>query len=291
MAEHDRQRQVQLAAIYTSVLIATVVLLVFGQLLAALLVVIVGALVLEIERRNRRARALAQQLVAGQALEKLEVPTGAWGELCRAINTVVQERRVQEHSRTTFRLASDRTGQVANDQRTVAVLLVSCVPNHTRTADPESSVMIWRALASATERLAQAHGALLQPCGDAIMLVFGAHGDRPIEDSLLAAEVAAESLSKTWRIKQRGPLAMSMSSGIGVVASLPGLGCCVLGAPVEQAVQIERLALASPYYRLLCDESAYYALRHHGTTTWRPTEFRIRSGDGRAQVVYGSSVA
>ncbi len=176
----------------------------------------------------------------------------------------------------------------AGKQRMVAILLVSCVGQQPSRRGQHVSVSTWQALANATQSLARQHSALLQPCGDAIMLAFGAFTERPIELSLLAAVSAAEGLRTNWQSVGTAPLAISVTSGSATVTTLPGLGYCVLGAPIEQAIQIERLALTSPYYRLLCDEGAYYALRQHGSSSWRPTEFRIQSVEGRPQVVYGA---
>ncbi|MBC8163763.1 MAG: hypothetical protein H7Z42_21355, partial [Roseiflexaceae bacterium] len=230
------------------------------------------------------------RLAAGQTLEKLEVLQGGWGDLCRAINGLVQEQREQERLRIApTGLAADAQPG-AGTQRTVAILLIGCAsisPGYGQTRRP--SILAWQALANATRQIAQHHGALLQPCGDAIMLVFGTRGERPVDDSLLAAVAAAERLRSAWqRADNSGALAFSITSGSVTVTTLPGLGCCVLGTPVEQALHIERLALASPFYHTLCDEAAYYALRRQQLQHWQPTEFRIQSPEGRPQVVYGA---
>lgn len=298
MADRLRQRQLRWI-IALSVTLTALGLMAFGQALASLLAVIVGALLLELEQRNQRARLLAQQLVAGQTLEKLEVPQGAWGELCRAINALVQEQRMQDRLRAASPASLPADGIRAmiegglpggGTQRIVAILLIGGAATGLSQAgrDRRPSVQAWQALANASQAIAQRHGALLQPCGDAIMLVFGAFSEQPVDSSLLAAVAAAEGLRMAWRGQATTPLAFSVTSGSVTVTTLPGLGCCVLGSAVEQALQIERLALASPFYRMLCDEAAYYALRRHASQTWRPTEFRIQSSAGRPQIVYGA---
>ena len=294
-AEWLRQRYGRFIAISLSMLAASTLLVALNQVLAALLVVVVGALVLEIEQRNARARALAERLVTGRVQEKVEVPRGAWGELCRAINTMVQEQRTQDRLRVATphtpaddgeRTLIDCSVAGIDAQRTVAILLVSCMGNPSHATRHRPSISTWQALAHAAQSTARQHGALLQPCGDAIMLVFGAFTERPLPESLLAALGSGDALRAAWHHTGTA-LAMSVTTGNVTVTTLSGLGCCVIGAPIEHAIQIERLAIASPYYRLLCDETAYYAIRHHYDSPFQPTEFRIQTDHGRPQIVYG----
>jgi hypothetical protein len=70
------------------------------------------------------------------------------------------------------------------------------------------------------------------------------------------------------------------------VATLPGLGYSVLGAPVEESVQLQQLARQAGHYGLVCAEGVYYALRNGGGTSWRPTDLRIPVRNRPAQVVY-----
>lgn len=86
--------------------------------------------------------------------------------------------------------------------------------------------------------MTQGCGALLQPCGDAVMLVFGAFDDRTSSEALREALGAAEQLQRAWQATfvGAGPLALALASGYALAAALPGLGFCVVGAPVEQAV-------------------------------------------------------
>ena len=295
-AEWLRQRHGRFLGISLSMLAASTLLIALNQVLAALLVVVVGALVLELEQRNARARALAERLATRQALEKFEVPRGAWGELCRAINTIVQEQRTHDrlHAATPHTLADDSVRALIDGssagmgtQRTVAILLVSCMGSPSQAMrQTRPSVSTWQALAHAAQSTAREQGALLQPCGDAIMLVFGAFAERPLPESLLAALGSGDTLRTAWQ-HTGATLAMSVTTGNVMVTNLPGLGCCVIGAPIEHAIQIERLAVASPFYRLLCDETAYYAIRHHYDSPLHPTEFRIQTDSGRPQIVYG----
>lgn len=288
-----RRRESRWVLVCVSGIAAAALFAAIGQPIAAALVVIVGVLLLDIEQRNARVRHLAQHLVLGHPLEKLEVPRGAWGELCRAINTMVQEQRLQEKLRASGAASLPEAGVRAlfdgslpggGSQRTAAVLMVSCLGPTVRRSPLHPPISAWQALADSAQATAQQYGALLQPCGDAIMLVFGAFTDLTPEVSLLAAVSAADSLRASWR---GSPLALSITSGVVAITSLPGLGYCAIGDPVEQAVQIERIALSSSSYGMLCDMSAYYALRRHAQHPWQPTEFRIQSRDGHPQIVYG----
>ena len=137
---------------------------------------------------------------------------------------------------------------------------------------------------------AQRHGALLHPCGDAIMLAFGAFEEQSSGETLRTALAAAESLQRSWRdgaIKAGGPLILSLASGRALAMALPGLGYCVLGAPVEQAVQLQHLARHARRLGLVCSEGVYYALRHANGAGWQPTELRIPLVGRPPQVVYG----
>ena len=118
-------------------------------------------------------------------------------------------------------------------------------------------------LALTAQQAAQQHGRLLQPCGDAVMLVFGAFEDRPAGESLRDALAAAAQLQADWRTinEASGALALALASGHALAAALPGLGFCVVGAPVEQAVGLQQLAARSRRSGLLCSEESYHALR------------------------------
>src|SRR5919204_267558 len=78
-----------------------------------------------------------------------------------------------------------------------------------------AALVAWQALAHAAQEEAQRHGALFQPCGDAVMLAFGAFEEQPAGESLRAALAVAESLQRGWRdggINAGGPLVLSLAS-------------------------------------------------------------------------------
>src|SRR5262249_1456691 len=128
------------------------------------------------------------------------------------------------------------------------------------------------------------------PCGDAIMLAFGAFAEQSPGETLRAALAAAEALQRSWRdgaIKAGGPLILSLASGHALAIVLPGLGYCVVGGPVEQAGQLQHLARHARRQGLVCSEGVYYVLRHANGAGWQPTELRIPLADRPPQVVYG----
>ena len=299
LIEAARARPSRFIVGVTAVALATGALLLIGQPVAALLVPLIVGLLVELRWRDRRALALAQRLSRDQTPEKIEVLPGAWGELARAVNGVQQQRRLEQRLQVAAPaplpddavqaiLDGEQPGQT--DPRVVTVLLVSCGDAHRAAPRHRKGLLdAWQALARAAQEQARVHGALLQPCGDALLLAFGAFTERPADASAQAALQTAESLRQTWERRQQlgAPLALSMASGTALVAMLPGLGYCVLGAPVDQVLTLGRLALGTPAFRLLCDESAYFALRRNAPQGWSLTSLRLSSETGKPQPVYG----
>ena len=296
------QRQRLRSASFIAALVVIAILLFWlGQTVGAALLPLIGLLFAAIERRERWARLLAQSIATGRLAAKLEVQHGGWGELHRAVNGLLQERRVQQRLCPALptplppRAVQALLGGnlvLSDKPRMAAVLLASHGGRSLTREDRGRKAMLvaWQALARAAQDEAERHGALLQPCGDAIMLSFGAFEERPAGESLRAALAVAESLQRNWRaggVNAGGPLVLSLASGHALTVTLPGLGYCVLGAPVEQAVQLQHLARQARHYGLVCSEGAYYALRHSSGAGWQPTEIRIPAPNRPPQVVYG----
>jgi class 3 adenylate cyclase len=241
---------------------------------------------------------LARHIVGGRLDEKIEVRTGAWGDLSRAVNGLMQGQRVQERLRAALPapLPAEAVqallgGQLstAGESRMAAVLLVSCASYPAHERDQHAILITGRVLAQEMYDLAQHHSALLQPCGGAILLAFGAFADQPIGESLRAALAAAEALQHRWRDSDAcaiAPLVLSLSIGYTLAVVLPGLGYCVLGAPVEEAVQLQQLAHQMGQHGLISGERVYYARRQADGAGWQPTDLRIPEPNRMAQVVY-----
>jgi class 3 adenylate cyclase len=267
-----------------------------GQPVGAVLLPALGVLIVALFRRDRRARTLARRIADGRLDEKVEVRPGAWGDLDRAVNGLLQGQRLQKRLRAILptplpenAVQSLLNGRLpaAGEPRMVAVLLASCALPRSGEREQQSSLDAWSTLAQTSQELAERHNALLQPCGDAVMLVFGAFEEQIVGESLRAALSAGEALRHEMRVAGVGPsLVISLAIGAALATPLPGLGFCVLGAPVGEAKQIQQLALQSRHGGVLCGEGVYHALRQSPSPIWRPTELRLVSAHRGPQTVY-----
>jgi class 3 adenylate cyclase len=270
-----------------------------GQLAAVALLGLIMLLVRAIERRDQRAQALARLIADDQQSEKIEVPHGAWGNLTRAVNGLLQERRVAERLRQALPaplpLAAVHSllgGELltGGQSRSVAVLLVSAPARAPAWEHGvrRGGLLAWQALAQAAQEAAQHYGALLQPCGDAVMLVFGAFEEQPAHAALRDALEAAALLQRGWLAYSEtgAPLSLALASGYALAVALPGLGFCVVGAPVEQAVSLQQLAVHARRFGLMCSEEAYQSLRREHGSAWHPTDLRVSIANRPPQVVY-----
>ena len=283
------------ALLGAALLVAAGLLLWLGQVAGAALLPLIGLLLLTLSRRDQRARVIARRIADGQLDQKLEVRHGAWGELDRAVNGLLQEQRIEHRLRAAqpaplpeVAVRALLGGELPSEgeQRLVAVLVASCAaraPLHHERGQ-RAALRAWQALARAAHDLARRYGALLQPCGDAVMLVFGAFAEQSVGESLRAAQAAAEELRGDWR--GGGQLALSLAIGSSLAAALPGLGFCVVGAPIGEAIELQQVARASRHYGLVCAESVYQALRQAPGAVWQPTELRLPAQHHVSQVVY-----
>jgi class 3 adenylate cyclase len=292
------QHRIRFAALIILFLIAGIVFILIGQFAAVALLLPIALLLLALDRRDRRAQALAARIVDDRQLDKLEVPHGPWGDLARAVNGLLQERRVEQRLRSALPsplpleavqslLGGDL--EAGGQSRPVAVLLVGAPVRAPAWEHGlrRGSLAAWQALALVAQQAAQQHGALLQPCGDAVMLVFGAFEDRPARESLRQALAAASLLQRSWRDNaETGALALALATGHALAAALPGMGFCVVGAPVEQAVGLQQLAARARRSGLLCSEEAYHAFRRDDSAAWQPTDLRVSVANRPPQVVY-----
>jgi class 3 adenylate cyclase len=289
---------IRFAALIIVFMIAGILLILAGQFVALALLPLIALLLLAVDRRDRRALALAVRIADDRQVDKLEVPHGSWGDLARAVNGLLQERRVEQRLRAALpsplpleAVQSLLSGDLAagGQSRAVAVLLVGAPVRAPAWEHGvrRSGLVAWQALALIAQQAAQQHGALLQPCGDAVMLVFGAFEDRPARESLRHALAAAALLQRTWHDSdETGALALALSTGHALAAALPGMGFCVVGAPVEQAVGLQQLAARARRSGLLCSEEAYHAFRRDDGAAWQPTDLRVSVANRPPQIVY-----
>ncbi len=296
--EAARQKQRVLILIAIVVASISMALFVVNQSIAALLVPLVVALAVEVVWRDARARVLAQQIVAGQPSEKLEVPHGAWGELSRAINGMVQQRRLQQRLQLAapaglpdVAVQAILSGELygAHEPRVVSVLLLSAGKQRAEDCAQRSAVQAWQKLAATAHEHAQQHGALLQPYGDALLLVFGAFSDQGADVTARAALSVGAALQCAWHAYTMGreaPLTFSIATGSAWVMMLPKLGCSVIGTPVQQASRMLQLSHEAHYDGPLCNEEVYYALRSRSRANWQPTPLRLHGQNRSPQPVY-----
>ncbi len=218
---------------------------------------------------------------------KLEVADGAWGELCHALNRLLQQRRSEQQLRHLLpslpaagaaRLAELRPPPEGLPCE-VVVLVVAHPGAH---GDP---VALMRDAAYTALHQAQLHDALLARWGEGVVLIFGALGQQGGAGALRGAYQAARAINAAWAAglpAQRPRLTLAGGQGLAVI--LPGLGLTVLGPPVEQAIALQRLGLGAP---LVCNEDAYLGLRRlgmippHATPPAGPHAARLPAADGR----------
>src|SRR6266545_5460720 len=127
-------RHIRSAAFVTVLVAAAVLFLWAGQFAAVALLPLIVLLIHALDRRDRRAQDLAHRIGDDRQLDKVEVPHGAWGNLARAVNGLLQERRVAQRMREALpaplpleAVQSLLGGDLATsgESRPVAVLLVS----------------------------------------------------------------------------------------------------------------------------------------------------------------------
>lgn len=239
--------------------------LISPPLTVALLLAALGLLLGERAERERAMRRLAAALAKDGIEAKIEVAGGAWGELCHAINRLLQQRRGEQQLR---RLLAEPPAPLAARLAAmalppeglaceVAVLALGPLPGHGDQAEQ------LREAALAAARQAELHGALVSRAGDRLLLIFGGLGEAHPESALRAAQRAAYALHDGWAGRpERLRPALSLAGGAARGLLLPGLGYCVVGPPVDQALAL--LDAGRPA-ALICSESAYMSLRRIGS--------------------------
>ena len=105
------QQHFRFAALIISLTIVGSLLFLWGQLAGLALLPLIGLLLLAVDRRDRRARDLAARIADDRQIDKVEVPHGAWGDLARAVNGLLQERRVEQRLRAARNALHDVFGQ------------------------------------------------------------------------------------------------------------------------------------------------------------------------------------
>jgi hypothetical protein len=215
--------------------------------------------------RERDMRRMAAALADDDIEAKLEVAEGAWGELCHAINRLLQQRRSEQQlHRLIADLPAPLAARLANLTLPpdglaceVVVLGLGSLPG---AGDPVEQL---REASRAAAQQAGLHGALTIRAGNRLLLVFGGLGEARPEAALRAAQRAAFGLRDAWAARpERLRPTLSLASGSARGVALPGLGYCVIGPPIDQALAL--LDAGRPA-ALICSERAYMSLRRIGS--------------------------
>lgn len=275
---------------------ACVILLVFvPEFVVPLILVALLLLLWERVRMSYAMYDLAARIVTNRYNSKIEVQDGAWGALCHAVNRLLQQQRLHQH---TQRLQPFLPPDAANllgkslppdgTPRMLTILVIGytdTLGSHTDVT--RSHLQALQRLSITIQQQAEKQNALLERCGDLILLTFGAFDDVPLTKTLRIALHMARVLRQSWdSTSPRGALTLSLTSGAALAVALPGLGYTVIGAPVAQALHLQHLAATCPQYALLCSESAYVSLRRLDNLPWMLTDLRLPAPGQAPHAIY-----
>lgn len=219
-------------------------------LLAAVAIV---ALVRERVTYRQTLRALAEQLDDLDTLTKLEVNSSrSAGMIDQALNRAIQRTREQSRHASSSghpTLHVIPPAAVTDAPMTVAVLSIDL-----RRAESELYTSAYAeyvgAVADAAAQATRQTWASLQAQGDGtLLLIFGIQPEQPVTLSLSYALDAALSLSSRF-----ADLRFGLSCGSARLCPIPGVGSMIVGAPLEDAVRLSRMAASWHEYNLLCTE-------------------------------------
>jgi|HigsolmetaAR202D_1030399.scaffolds.fasta_scaffold02377_11 hypothetical protein len=210
---------------------------------------------------------LATHLSRGETLNKLEVSHGAWGRLCHAVNNLVQQQRLFQRSRDLLPSLPEEMlnglleGEISTGQTTqvATVLLLGYQPSQAATAREIAEE--WKRFAQLVQQAAAPHGALVQRCGDQLLLVFGL-GRQSLSTPGLRSALETLRILLTSPYSDR--LQMALSAGPLLAGAIDGLGYGVIGQPLTRAQHLLGRLNHYAAYHLLCDEECYVGLRQLG---------------------------
>ncbi len=274
-----------------------VVLIIFvPELVVPLILLVLVHLLWERVRIIYAMHDLAARIAAGNYNTKIEVQEGAWGALCHAVNTLLQQQRLYQHTRSLLPfLPADVVARLpgsAHSPDGTPRMLTILVVGYTETLGSQtdvthSHIQALQRLSLIIQQQAELHNALLERCGDLILLAFGVFDEAPRTKTLRSALHTMHVLRRAWDHRSpRGALTFSLASGDALAVALPGLGYTVIGSPVIHALQLQHLAITHPEYALLCSEEAYMTLRRLDNTNWLSTGLRMPYPGQPPQLVY-----
>jgi hypothetical protein len=245
---------------------------------------------IERARERRRMERLATQLDAIASIEKIEVPHERRSAvLDKALNAAIQRTREQARmaqlsrhvlpAAQALRLRADDDGAT----RSVAVLALG-LPQQDQAAISSETMEHLRDIAGTVVEVAERRSALVQMQGSTTFaLIFAAFSQEP------AARSADEAYDAAAELMAAHPgLHFGLSSGTGLSCTLPGAGYTVIGAPLEEAIRLHRLAATWNEYRLLCPEPVALLLRPR--TAGQRTPLELTSTNAPALPVYALEI-
>lgn len=202
-----------------------------------------AALVYERSTTRRTLVALAEQLKTNGPLHKVEVEASSAGMLGQALNQAIQRSRKE-----TALLTVEPPSAVAE---TLPVVVLSIgLRQGVHPAYTAAHTERLTEVALAAREASQATDAVLDAHGDGtLLLIFGSQQLVPPVLSLQQALDVALALRAGYP-----DLRFGLGCGQGRSCTLPGLGTTIIGAPLEDAVRLYRMAAAWQEYHLLCVE-------------------------------------
>lgn len=218
----------------------------YGYYINTLLVIALACLFYRLKQHEQQTRSLAQRIRDRQT-NKFEVQQGAWGELSRAVNGLMQEQRISQHVQSIQPQAIPNNAlqallggniELDNQSRIVSVLLVG--NPHLNEKNPD--LHAWQTLGEICYSTAQNFNAVLQPCGNALLLAFGCFEEQSIQEMLSAASASIEQINQQWQqAGYKESLSHNLCQGAITPTLLPGLGYSLCGAPINEVVRLWQL--------------------------------------------------
>lgn len=234
--------------------VAAVLAVLVSSLSAIVLLLAAAAIVALVRERvtyRQTLRALAERLDDLDTLSKLEVNSShSAGVIDQALNRAIQRAREQSrHSSSQPTLRVIPPAATADVPVTVAVLSIDL-----RRAESDLYTSAYAeylaAVADAATQATRQTWASLQAQGDGtLLLTFGVQPEQPVALSLRHALDVALTLASSF-----ADLRFGLSCGSARLCSLSGVGQTIVGAPLEDAVRLSRMAASWHEYNLLCTE-------------------------------------
>jgi hypothetical protein len=201
------------------------------------------ALVYERSTTRRTLVALAEQLQTNGPLSKVEVEASSVEALGHALNQAIQRSRLQ-----TVPPAIEQPSALA-ETLPVAVLSIG-LRQGVHAAYTAAHTERLTEVALAARQASRPSDAILDAHGDGtLLLIFGSQYELPLALSMQRALDVALTLAARYP-----DLRFGLGCGQGRRCALPEIGPTIIGAPLEEAVRLYRMAASWQEYQLLCTE-------------------------------------